>query len=115
MRLFIALPVTDGMRRALLQTETLLRKKGVTGRFTPPENLHMTLVFLGNVSDPAPVIEAVKSVRLPEQTLFFDRLTVFGDVLVALYRHNDAIDEYVKSLQYSPVYIENRQERKHKK
>ena len=99
MRLFIALPVPEGLQRALTQTQAALRRHGVRGRFTPPENRHMTLVFLGNVPDPAPVIAAMKSVRLPRETLRFDRLTLFGDVLVALFQPNNALAAYVKALR----------------
>lgn len=99
MRLFIALPVTEGVQKTLAQTQAALRGKGVRGRFTPPENWHVTLVFLGNVPDPAPVIAAMKSVRLPRETLRFDRLTLFGDVLAALCQQNGALAAYVKALR----------------
>ena len=58
MRLFIALPAPEHVRQALEETQAALKKAGVRGRFTPPENLHLTLAFLGNVADPAPAIEA---------------------------------------------------------
>ena len=99
MRLFIALPVTADVRRALEKTQTALQKAGVRGRFAPPENLHMTLVFLGNVADPAPVIGAMQRVRLPKTALEFDRLTLFGDVTVALFKPDDALDRYVRALR----------------
>ena len=98
MRLFIALPVPEDVRRALTETQDALRKRGVRGRFTRPENLHMTLVFLGNAPDPAPVIAAIKSARLPRETLRFERLTFFGDALVGLYQPNSALSAYVKTL-----------------
>ena len=99
MRLFIALPVTAELRRTLEETQTALRRQGVRGRFTPPENLHMTLAFLGNAEDAAPAIEALQSVRLPRAALTFDRLTLFGDVLVALFKRNDALERYVTALR----------------
>ncbi len=99
MRLFIATPVPAGLRRAFTETQAALGANGMRGRFAPPGNLHMTLVFLGSVPDPAPVIEAMQSVRLPETALRFDRLTLFGDVLVALYQPNDALAAYAKALR----------------
>ena len=99
MRLFIALPIPADARRALTGTQAALRRKGVRGRFSPPENLHMTLAFLGSVKDPAPVIGAMRSVRLPKTALRFDRLTLFGDVLVALFRQDGALTKYVDALR----------------
>lgn len=99
MRLFIALPVTERVSQALTETQAALRKRGLRGRFAPEENLHMTVVFLGSVEDPAPVIEAMRRTRLPRTALRFDRLTLFGDVLTALYRPDDALTAYAAALR----------------
>ena len=99
MRLFIALPVTADVRRALEDTQTALRRSGARGRFTPPENWHMTLIFLGSVPDPAPVIGAMRGIDPVRTELVFDRLTMFGSVLVALFRPDDAADRYVRALR----------------
>ena len=99
MRLFIALPVTDSINRALDAAQEALRHRGVRGRFTPPENRHLTLAFLGSVEDPAPAIEAMRKVPLPRETLSFDRLTLFGDVLVALLKKDDALERYAAALR----------------
>ena len=99
MRLFIALPVPEDELRRLTETQTALRKKGVRGRFSPAENLHMTVVFIGSVPDGAPAVDAMKSVRLPKKTLRFERLTMFGDVLVALYKPDGALSSYAKELR----------------
>ena len=99
MRLFIALPVTADALRALEDAQTALRRNGVRGRFTPPENHHLTLAFLGNVEDPVPVIGAMERVPVPKTALRFDRLTLFGDVLVALLKQNDALEQYARALR----------------
>ena len=65
MRLFIALPVTAALRQTLTDAQAALRRQGARGRFTPPNNLHMTLTFLGSVDDPAPAIEAMQRVNPP--------------------------------------------------
>ena len=98
MRAFIALPVTADVRKACNDTQRLMQKKGVRGRFSPPGNLHITLCFLGEVKDPAPVIEALRQTPLPKTALVFDRLTLFGDVTVALLRRNDTLEAYVNAL-----------------
>ena len=51
MRLFIAIRLSDDMRRALLAAQDALRKRGVRGNYTKPENLHLTLAFIGEYPD----------------------------------------------------------------
>ena len=53
MRLFIALTLPDALRDPLLDTMAGLRRDGVSGRFTRPENLHLTLHFLGEQPETA--------------------------------------------------------------
>ena len=99
MRLFIALPVPADVRRALAETQARLLRQGAGGRMVPPENFHMTLVFLGSTADPAPAIAALQSVPVLKTALEFDRLTLFGDVLVALYKKNETQEQYVRALR----------------
>lgn len=99
MRLFIALPTPENAQTALMETQAALKKAGVRGRFTPPENLHLTLAFLGNVADPAPAIEAIRSVSFPKAELRFDKLALFGDVTVALIKPDPALVSYVRALR----------------
>jgi 2'-5' RNA ligase len=56
MRLFLGLPIPPELAQALARrTQTIELPKG---RRIPPENLHLTLVFLGEVAEPAlPPIE----------------------------------------------------------
>ena len=99
MRLFIALPVTGSAQKALTGTQMSLKKLGVSGRFVPPEDLHVTLCFLGETKDPAPVTEILKRLSVPETALSFDRLTLFGDALAALLRPDEALEAYVRELR----------------
>jgi RNA 2',3'-cyclic 3'-phosphodiesterase len=49
MRLFIGLPVPDALAQGLVRTARALNLP--SARWTPPENLHLTLFFLGQVSE----------------------------------------------------------------
>jgi 2'-5' RNA ligase len=50
MRLFIAINFSDKTREHLLSLRDDLRSRSSRGNFSAPENLHLTLVFIGEVS-----------------------------------------------------------------
>ena len=50
MRLFAAIQLSPAVREALLTAQADLRRQG-RGSFPPPENLHLTLAFLGETAD----------------------------------------------------------------
>ena len=56
MRLFIAINFDENMLDALTEIQDDLRRCGVKGHYTPRENLHMTLAFLGENDDPEEII-----------------------------------------------------------
>ncbi|MBE5780968.1 MAG: RNA 2',3'-cyclic phosphodiesterase [Clostridiales bacterium] len=47
MRLFAAIELNDRLRTAAAAAQGQLKAHGVTGRFPPPGNLHLTLCFFG--------------------------------------------------------------------
>ncbi|HUO86433.1 MAG TPA: RNA 2',3'-cyclic phosphodiesterase [Thermoanaerobaculia bacterium] len=51
MRLFVALPLPAAVREEVGRRITAERRRLPAARWTPPENLHLTLVFLGPVDD----------------------------------------------------------------
>ena len=48
MRLFIGLRPSPAFVRALAELQAQLRRAGVGGRYLSPDNLHLTLAFIGN-------------------------------------------------------------------
>lgn len=64
MRLFIAINFEDEVKRGLLAMQRHLRDNAACGNFTRPENLHLTVVFIGEtpparLPDIQQVMEAV--------------------------------------------------------
>lgn len=51
MRLFIALPLPDYIEQKLGDISGLLKEQGGKVRWVPPENIHMTVRFLGETED----------------------------------------------------------------
>lgn len=47
MRLFIAISLSDEIRKSLVKTQDFLSRHGIRGSLVPRENLHMTLTFIG--------------------------------------------------------------------
>ena len=78
MRLFAALPLDDGGRKALTAYRRSLEKLGVRGNFTHTENLHITLAFLGEQPDWETAAEALDAVEAPPGLVILDRLDSFG-------------------------------------
>ena len=71
MRLFVAVELSPEMKSALLDTQDQMRAQRVTGSFTPIENLHVTLAFIGDYPDP-------EDVPLPEFAPFELKLSGYG-------------------------------------
>ncbi|GAC1411485.1 MAG: RNA 2',3'-cyclic phosphodiesterase [Actinomycetota bacterium] len=59
MRLFVGVPVTDAVRDETVRVTNELAPVIPRARWVPPENVHITIAFLGGVEDPEPVFDAV--------------------------------------------------------
>lgn len=101
MRLFIAIPLAPHLKTALARIQAALHTRGVQGNFTPEENLHLTLAFIGEYPDPEPVLEALASVPVHPFPLTLDGLGAFHQVWWAGIRENPELDAYVKRLRYA--------------
>jgi 2'-5' RNA ligase len=66
MRLFFAVTFDENVRRRLTGLQDALRAQAVRGNFTLPENLHLTLAFIGEVTPAraAPLFEIAGACRL---------------------------------------------------
>lgn len=80
MRLFAAILPDQAVREALLAAQSILRDRG-TGRFSPPEGLHLTLAFLGETEDLEGAEAALEAVSSPGPfSLCTGGLGHFGDL-----------------------------------
>ena len=101
MRLFIAIPFSEEFREELLRVQREMKVNGVRGNFSRPENLHVTVAFLGDVKDPAPAMKALQSVPVPELRLTSGPLGNFGELLWIGLRKNSALEEYVAEVRHA--------------
>ena len=74
MRLFVAVEPSPGFRVALTDLQERLQAAGVTGRFSNPDGLHLTLAFIGEwpeeVTDVLPVVRKPFSITLSHLGIF---------------------------------------------
>jgi len=80
MRLFIAINLSEPMKTALVNAQNEMYDRGVRGNYTPEENLHLTLAFIGEVPDAEPVLEALSSVSFAPFELCLEGMGCFGDL-----------------------------------
>lgn len=80
MRLFIAINLSDAMKDALINTQCEMYDRGVRGNYTKEENLHLTLAFIGEYSDPQFVMDALEAVSFRPFVLRLNGFGNFGDL-----------------------------------
>ena len=81
MRLFVAIELSEDMKKAAVQILHSLKQNGVKGNYTPVQNMHVTLCFIGEVSDSRIIEEALSAVKFKPFKLGFTELGNFGDLL----------------------------------
>ena len=99
MRLFIAIQLSDEIKKALVGYMHDLKKQGVEGNYVPAQNLHMTLAFIGEYDNPGQIKEILRSLPLPEFRLSLSEKGNFGNILWAGVKGNQKLAAYVKALR----------------
>lgn len=99
MRLFIAIQLSDEMKKALVGCMHDLKKQGVEGNYVPAQNLHMTLAFIGEYDDPDRVKEIMKKVPFQEFRIILSEKGNFRNILWAGVKGNQKLKTYVKELR----------------
>ena len=99
MRLFLAIPLSPSVQEALLSAQADLRRQG-RGAFPPPENLHLTLAFLGETSAPDGARAALASVSCrPFSLAVGGPLDHFDGLWWASVRADRALEDLALSIQ----------------
>ena len=102
MRLFIAIRPEPDFRSALTDAQDSLRRGGYRGHYADIRNLHLTLAFIGEYSDPAHVLDAMAQVQFaPFPVRLSGYIGNFGDLLWAGTEPSPALDKLVKQLRHS--------------
>ena len=100
MRLFIALQLDDEMRSALVSAQDTLRENRVRGAFSPRENLHITMLFIGEYGSAEPVLDAMdKVVFEPFDLTLSGKIGSFGDILWAGTEQSNSLERLERRLR----------------
>ena len=101
MRLFIAILLEDHMKKALADAQDALRSRQFTGRYSDMRNLHLTLAFIGDYSDPDYILEAMEQLRFhPFDIALNGYIGNFGDILWAGLKHAPELEKHAKQLRH---------------
>lgn len=100
-RLFIAVQLSEEMRDAICNVQSDLLRRGVRGNYTPRENMHLTLAFIGEYSDPEQVLEVVLGVPFGPFELRLDGIGCFGDLWWAGLKPSAGLQGYVRQLRHA--------------
>ena len=99
MRLFIAIQLNNEMKGALTGLQGRMQRLGVRGNFTRRENLHLTLAFIGEYSDPDDVIDVLETVRFDPFSICLEGIGSFGSLWWAGLSGSDELKALTKRLR----------------
>ena len=99
MRLFIAINFDKNIKDALIELQSDLMQSGISGNFTRPENLHMTLAFIGEYDDPEAVLDVMRKVPLRSFSISIKDYRPFKDMYFADISESEELHHFVKQLR----------------
>ena len=101
MRLFIGISPTDEVRNALVKMQNFLQRSGITGSFLTPDNLHMTLAYIGEYPEIGPVMDAMEEVSFSAFPITYTRIGTFRESIVwGGIEPSEPLNVLVKGLRY---------------
>lgn len=100
MRLFIAINFNDEIKKLLSKAADELKNLSVSGSFTRPENLHLTLIFIGETDRLSDIKHCLDSVECPPfKVAVGSAYGCFGTTLWAGVKADEELNFLVKTLR----------------
>ena len=101
MRLFIAIPLSDAVKDALTAVQDEMYDNGVRGNFTPRENMHLTLAFIGEYPDKDQVMDALSTVSFSAFSLSLSGMGCFRDLWWAGMEESAPLHAVVRRIRHA--------------
>ena len=99
MRLFIAINLTEDVKKKITGTLHDLKKADVRGNYVPLQNLHLTLAFIGETKEAETIKDALSTVRFKSFKLALSEMGTFGDLLWIGMKGNQGLSGAAKAVR----------------
>lgn len=99
MRLFIAINLSGEIKEALMDIQDAMMDCGMTGNYTPEENMHLTLAFIGDYDDPDYVKRIIGSIDMRSFDISLSGIGAFRDLWWAGIEDSPALHAVVRRLR----------------
>ena len=101
MRLFLAIEPDNNIKDELCFAQKRLQLQGVKGNYTPRENFHLTLAFIGEYSDPMHASDALSAMDFDPMKITLDGFGYFNDTFWIGIKEDDGISQNVKRIRHA--------------
>ena len=105
MRLFIAINFNDEIKQLIFDKEILLENKMINGHITAKNNIHLTLVFIGETNRPKDVSDCIEKIEENKFNLLIKGIKFFNRNGKKLYYLDIKPNNYLLKL-YEKLYDE---------
>lgn len=99
MRLFVAITLSDELKKTLTACLHDMKKAGVKGNYVPIQNMHVTLAFIGETDEPGKVREALKDISFKPFRMTLSDLGNFGDLIYVGMKGNQGLSGAAKAVR----------------
>jgi 2'-5' RNA ligase len=99
MRLFIAIELEDRIKNELCMIQKRIKHQGMKGNFTSRENMHLTLAFIGEYSDPEQISDALSNIMFEPMKLALEGFGCFRDLYWIGIKEDKGLTENVKRIR----------------
>ena len=99
MRLFVAIRLSDELKKEITGTMHELKKQGIKGSYVPSDNLHMTLAFIGEMAETEKVKAALAAAVWKPFRLSLSEIGNFDDILWIGAKGNQGLSGAARSVR----------------